>query len=158
MCQWARRLSRVKLAVTCGARSALRRTLCSNCERCRERIHCSANIVNGLTFMFRAKRQLYLRHFSHRRDSRDGRFWPATEKEDSRISHKLRQTSWNFARGGKVVRASHRLGGGVGGWEGERGTIGLGKITFYVQGCTTTVQSIMLYTNIIRLLSMCVCT
>ena len=42
VCQWARRPSRVKLliAMICAARSALRRWLCSNCERCCERIHC----------------------------------------------------------------------------------------------------------------------
>ena len=40
MCQWARRLSRVKLAANCGARSALRRWSCWNCERRCQRIHC----------------------------------------------------------------------------------------------------------------------
>ena len=40
MRQLARRLSRVKLAVICGTRSALRRQSCSNCERRCQRIHC----------------------------------------------------------------------------------------------------------------------
>ena len=45
-----------KLAVICGARSALRQWSCSNCEcRC-ERIH-------YLIFKFRAKSRLHLRHF-----------------------------------------------------------------------------------------------
>ena len=39
MCQWARRLSRVKLAVICGARSALRRWSRSSCERRCKRIY-----------------------------------------------------------------------------------------------------------------------
>ena len=49
----------------------------------------SANIRYDLIFMFRAKRPVYLLHFRHRRDSRDGCFWPVRE-EDSRASHKRR--------------------------------------------------------------------
>ena len=40
VCQWARRLSRVKLAVICGARSAPRQQSCLNCDLRCERIHC----------------------------------------------------------------------------------------------------------------------
>ena len=40
MCQWARRLSGVKLAVICGAWSALGWWSRSNCERHCEHIHC----------------------------------------------------------------------------------------------------------------------
>ena len=60
---------------------------------------------------------IYLRN---RRDSREWCFWRAMEEEDSRASHKRRQNSSNFSRGGKVMRASHRLGGGVGRREEER--------------------------------------
>ena len=69
--------------------------------------------------MFTAKRSSFIfSTFQTRRDSRDGCFWPEREEEDSRASHKRRQTNWNLARGGNVVRAGHRLG--VGGWEGDR--------------------------------------
>ena len=40
MCQWARLLPRVKLAVICGVRSALRRWSCSNCEHRCEHTYC----------------------------------------------------------------------------------------------------------------------
>ena len=44
-----------------------------------------------------------------------------TSEEDNRASHnKRRQTSWNLAREGKVIRAGQRLGDGAGGREGER--------------------------------------
>ena len=76
--------------------------------------------IYDLIFMFKSN-ELIFPTFQTRRDSRDGCFWPAREEEDRRASHKRRQTSWNLARGGKVVRAGHRLGGGVGGWGGDRG-------------------------------------
>ena len=61
-CQGSHRLSRAKLAVICGARPALRRWSCSNCERRGQRIHVSAIRTDDLIFMFRAKRRLHLRH------------------------------------------------------------------------------------------------
>ena len=49
MCQWARRLSRVKLAVICGARLALRRWSCSNCNVALNESTVSANIMIDFT-------------------------------------------------------------------------------------------------------------
>ena len=120
-CQWPRRLSRVKLAVVCGARSALWRWSCSNCEPRCQRIHCVRKHNIRFNIHVQGKTNFIFPTFQTRRDSRDGCFcfWPARE-EDSRASHKRRQTNWNLARGGKVVRAGHRLGGGVGGWDGLR--------------------------------------
>ena len=59
--------------------------------------------------------------FQTRRDSGDGFFWPVREEEDSRASQKRRQTIWNLSRRGKRVRAGQRLGGSVGGWDGDKG-------------------------------------
>ena len=93
---------------------------------------CPQIMIDDLIFMFRAKRPVYLRHFRHGRDSRDGCFWPAREDEDSRASHKRRQRAktwrwgvnwWDLKTwrwGIKVVRPGHRLGGGVGGWDRDR--------------------------------------
>ena len=61
----ARPVSRVKLAVICGARSALRRWSCSNCEqerRC-ERIHCVRKCNCRFNIHVQGKRPLYFRHF-----------------------------------------------------------------------------------------------
>ena len=93
MSQRVRRPSRVKLAVIYGARSALRRWSCSNCERCCQRIHCVRKPNGPYLIMFRAKRPLYLRHIRHRRVSRDWCFPPARVEENSRASPKRRQTS-----------------------------------------------------------------
>ena len=119
MCQWARRLSCVKLASISGARSALRRWSCSNCERRCQRIHCVHKYKRRFNLHVQGK-TTFISPTCHRRDSRDWCFWPARVEKDNRASHKRRQKSWNLARGGKVMRAGHRRGGGVGGWEGER--------------------------------------
>ena len=103
MCRWVRHLSRVKLAVMCGARSAVRRWSSSNGERrySYELTHCVHKYNGRFIFIFRAKRSLCLRHFRHRRDGGDGCFWLAREEKDSRASHKRRWTSINMARGVK---------------------------------------------------------
>ena len=120
LCQWARRLSRVKLAVICGVRSAIRRRPFSNCARCCQRIHCCVRKCNNIFKIDVHDKTIFIfTAFQTRRDSRDDCFWPAREEEDSRASHKRRQTSWNL-RGGKSVRAGLPLGD-VGGWHGDRG-------------------------------------
>ena len=121
MCKWARRLSRVKLAVICGARSALRRWSCSNCERRCERTHCVREYNGIFTIHVHGETNFTFPTLETRRGSRDGCLWLAKDEEDRRASHNRRQTSWNLAKGGKVVRAGHRLCGGVGGWYGHRG-------------------------------------
>ena len=73
----------------------------------------SANIIAEINFMFMLKRSLYFRRF--RQDETAG-----TEVSDQRgrkttelhTSGAKRAETW---RGGELVRAGHRLGGGVGG-------------------------------------------
>ena len=90
------RLSRVKLAVTCHARSVLRRWSCSNCEcRC-ECIHCVRKCDGRFSTHVHGKTAFISPTFQTRRDSRDGCFWPTREEEDRRASHKRRQTSWKY--------------------------------------------------------------
>ena len=62
MCRWARRLCRVKLTATCGARSALRRRSLSS-ERRLNASTASANILDDKNFVITGKRALYFRHF-----------------------------------------------------------------------------------------------
>ena len=119
--QWARHLSRVRLAVICGARSDLQRWSCSRCERRHELIHCVQKHNGRFNAHAHVKTNFLFPTFQTRQDSNDGCWWPAREEEDSRAWHKRRQTSWNVARGSKVVRASHRLGGTVRGWDADRG-------------------------------------
>ena len=119
MCQWVRRLSRVKPAVICGARSALRRWSCSDCERHCQRIHCLRKYNGRLNIHVQGKTTFISLTFQTKRGSRDGCFWQAKEEEDSPASQKHRQTSWNLKRGIQVVRADHRPGGGVGRWDGD---------------------------------------
>ena len=59
MCQWVCRLCRVKLAVICGTRSALRLWSCSNSKRCCQRIHSPQKKIDDLISMFRVKQTLY---------------------------------------------------------------------------------------------------
>ena len=120
MCQWARRLSRVKLAAICGARSAFRRSSCSNCERRFERVHCVRKYTCRFNVHVHGKTNFIFPTFPTRRGSRDGCFGPAKE-EDRRASYKRRQTIWNLAREGKVVRAGHRLSRDVGGRDEDKG-------------------------------------
>ena len=76
------------------------------------------NIIDGLSFIFSSKRTLYFRRW--RLDetaatvvlSSEGGGRPQSFTQAAPNERKL-------GRGGKVVRASHRLGGGVG---GETGT------------------------------------
>ena len=120
MCQWARRLSHVKLAVICGVRSALRRWPCSYCEHRGQLIHYVRKHNLRFNIHTQGETTFIFPTFQATRHSTDGCFWPAREGKDSRALHKRRQRSWNMARGGKAVRAGHRLGGGVGGWGGDK--------------------------------------
>ena len=61
VCQWAGRLSRVKLAMICGARSVPRRW--SICKRRCERIHCVCLCNTRFNIHTHGKRPLYFRHF-----------------------------------------------------------------------------------------------
>ena len=78
----------------------------------------SANIADHLIFMFTAKRTLCFRQF--RLDET-----AETDVSDQRGRRKTAELHTSGAkraatgRGGKVVRAGQRLGGGVGGWNGE---------------------------------------
>ena len=66
----------------------------------------SENIIDGSMFIFTSKRTLYFRR------------WRLDETAAMVILFSEgggRPQSLNLARGGKVVKASHRLGGGVGG-------------------------------------------
>ena len=68
----------------------------------------------------RAKTNVIVSRSQTTLDSIGGWFWPAREEEDNKASHKRRQTTWNLAREGKVVKSGDRLCGGVGGWDRDR--------------------------------------
>ena len=110
--QQTRRLSRVKLAVICGNRSVVRRQSCANCD-----CHCERRRFN---IRIQSLRNNFLWTFHTKQDRRDVCFWAVREKEDNGVLHKRCQTRLHLARGGKVVRAGNRLGGGGGGWDGDR--------------------------------------
>ena len=112
-------LSRVKLAGMCGTRSALRRWSCYIAVS----TSMSPKIIlddRRFNLHVQGRTTCISGAYQPRRDSRDGCFWPTREEEDSRASHKPHPKSWNLGRGGNVVRAGHRRGGSVGGWDGDR--------------------------------------
>ena len=77
----------------------------------------SANIVDHLIFMFTAKRSLCFRQFLEETAETD-----VSDQRGRRKTAELHTSGAKRAatgRGGKVVRAGQRLGGGVGGWNGE---------------------------------------
>ena len=63
---------RVKLAVICSARSALRRWSCSNCERRCQRIHCVRKYNGRFNIHVQGKTNFMFPTFQTRRDNRDG--------------------------------------------------------------------------------------
>ena len=105
----------------CGARSALRRWSCSNFQRRCHRIHCFRTYNGRLSIDVQGRTTFILSTFQTRLDGRDGCFWPAKKEEDSR-AHISSVTPAELARAGKLMKASDRLDGGVGGWDGDRET------------------------------------
>ena len=67
-------LTRVKLAVICSARSALRRWSCSNCEHRCQRIHYVRKYNGIFSLHVQGKTTFIFPTFHTRRDSRDGCF------------------------------------------------------------------------------------
>ena len=72
MCQWVRRLSRVKQAVICGALSDLRRWACLTCERRCQLIQCVRKYNWRFHVHIHLKTKFIFPTLETRRDSSDG--------------------------------------------------------------------------------------
>ena len=78
---------------------------------------CPLKTIDDCIFMFWDKTNFIFQIFQTRPKSRDGRFWRARTAELHTNDAKRPET---LARGGQLVRAGRRLGGGVWGWDGDK--------------------------------------